>query len=140
MEETQPEVALRSSWKIEPMPTEVVRLPFEKAYSAEDAARIRRGLIPREMEDKWFMYLEEDVLYLHRSWTGLCIYRVALEPRADGGYTVREVLANRDPAQHRCASDEYEAALLDFLIDALLLGKPARRPEAKRERPVEPGS
>src|SRR6185503_16099825 len=49
MEEPQPDVALRSSWKIKPMPSEVVRLPFEKAYSAEDAARIRRGLIPREM-------------------------------------------------------------------------------------------
>jgi len=28
------------------------------------------------MEDKWFIFLEDDWLYLHRSWTGTCVYKV----------------------------------------------------------------
>jgi len=32
------------------------------------------GLVPEEIEDKWFIYWEDDTLFFHRSWTGNCIY------------------------------------------------------------------
>ena len=28
------------------------------------------------MEDKWFIFMENGILYFHRSWTGVCIYQV----------------------------------------------------------------
>ena len=27
-------------------------------------------------EDKWFIYWENDTLFFHRSWTGVCVYIV----------------------------------------------------------------
>ena len=35
--------------------------------------QIRAGHIPEMMEDKWFIYWQDDRLFFHRSWTGYCI-------------------------------------------------------------------
>ena len=39
---------------------------------------IKKGVIPKAMEDKWFIYYDtsENKLYLHRSWTGFLMYVV----------------------------------------------------------------
>jgi len=74
------------------------------------------------MEDKWFIFLEDDVLYLHRSWTGFCIYQVSF--KKDGAqYRVVEALINRDPSQGSATDDGYDVDLLNYLIDEFLLRK-----------------
>ncbi len=42
------------------------------------------GFIPHEQEEKWFSYLADNVLYQHRSWTGICIDKIYFEPCQDG--------------------------------------------------------
>ena len=66
----RPDVATRTSWKTLPLPEARVAVDFTASCTKEEFQRIRRGLIPREMEDKWFIFYEEPWLYLHRSWTG----------------------------------------------------------------------
>ena len=72
-------IARADSWKRLPAPP-ARRLPFDAVYDADQYARLRQGLIPQEMEDKWFIYLEDGQLCLHRSWTGTWIYALRLEP------------------------------------------------------------
>jgi hypothetical protein len=74
------------------------------------------------MEDKWFVYLEEDCLYFHRSWTGTCIYMVRLR-EVSGGYAVAESWVNRDPDQYKNTDLDYDTNVLTFLIERLLLGR-----------------
>jgi hypothetical protein len=93
----------------------------------EEFKKISLGLIPQEMEDKWFIYLDGNTLYLHRSWTGLCIYQVEFE-RVAGKHVVRRALVNRNPTQDQATDDVYDSALLGFLIGNLLLGKPGKFP------------
>jgi hypothetical protein len=104
------------------MPESSSRLPFERTFSQEECDRISWGFIPVEMEDKWFVFLEDDELFLHRSWTGYCIYQLRLQ-RGERGYSVVEAWVNRDPSQYGNVDDGYDAALLGALIDNLLLGK-----------------
>jgi hypothetical protein len=113
------ERATRASWKTNPMPEAKKSLHVEKNYSAEAHSGIARGLIPAAMEDKWFMFLEDDWLYLHRSWTGNLIYQVRFEPVGDE-YRIAEVWVNRDPSQYTETNDEYDATLLLRLIDWLV--------------------
>lgn len=80
------------------------------------------NIIPEVMEDKWFIYLENNWLYFHRSWTGFCIYQLSIEPVTDG-YKVVESWVNRDKEQYGNTDDTYDLALMTFLIDRLLLGK-----------------
>ncbi len=75
------------------------RLQIEKILTEEEYKYMTWGLIPMSMDDKWFIYLEDDWLYFHRSWTGLCIFEVRLEKFEDG-YSIAEAWVNCDPNQN----------------------------------------
>jgi hypothetical protein len=100
------------------MPIETIRLNYSKDITAEQFENISCGLIPEEMEDKWFAYVEGHTLFLHRSWTGTCIFRVELRPVL-GGYIVSSAEVNNDPEQHRPRHVDKEISLVNRLIEYL---------------------
>lgn len=74
------------------MPAARALLQLAREYTAQEFKSIIEGLVPQQMEDKWFIYYEEPWLYLHRSWTGFCIYIVRFE-KSIAGYAIREAWA-----------------------------------------------
>jgi hypothetical protein len=116
--------ANRDSWQTRDMPDEKQKLAFTRVFSSSEYKLLQMGFIPDEMEEKWFIYMEKDWLYFHRSWTGICIYRMHLE-RAKGGYEVIETWVNRDPEQYSDTDDQRDIARLNLLIDQFLIGKKA---------------
>jgi 8-oxo-dGTP pyrophosphatase MutT (NUDIX family) len=118
------EHATRLSWAICDMPAKKARLPFKMRFSPSELARLRRGLIPEEMEDKWFAFFEMDWLNIHRSWTGYCIFRLRFEPDGEC-YRLAEAWVNRDSKQYsnkKLATDEEN--LLSFLFHHFAIGSP----------------
>jgi hypothetical protein len=113
-------------WQTRPMPATVAALPFARSFAAEELALLRRGLVPEAMEDKWFVVWHDDALWLHRSWTGLCVYRLRFAPDAGGRVRVVEALVNRDPQQY-CPTDAHDLATLPWLLDSLLAFAAGRR-------------
>lgn len=111
-----------TSWKTLPLPEQREPLGFEAAYTTAEAESMALGLVPQQMEDKWFIYAKGDQLYFHRSWTGSCIFWLRFEGTPEG-YRVVESWVNRDPGQYGETDTAYDRAMLAFLIDALLLGK-----------------
>ena len=93
-----------------PMPELKVQLPLDKTFSPEDYQRLQRGFIPKQMESKWYIFLEGDWLYFHRSWTGYCIFQVRLEQKGKS-YQVVETWLNRDPEQQYRSGLSEETAL-----------------------------
>lgn len=126
-------IATADAWTCEPF-GEGMPLPFEARYSEGDFARLRKGLVPSAMEDKWFVYYEAPYLFFHRSWTGQPVYRIALEATGEGA-VVAEALWASEWAATENADAAYQTKLLDFLISNLLLGqaKPFPRPEGLQE-------
>ena len=113
--------ARKSDWKTDELPRDFATLDWSESFSEGEFAQLCVGLIPEQMEDKWFIYFEEPNLYFHRSWSGSCIYIVKIEQRHNG-YAISEVRANRDPEQYT-GSAETDVAILQFLIRNLLLGE-----------------
>ena len=112
--------AKRSSWKTEPF-GETVEIPYADHFSPEEFEKLKRGLIPAAMEDKWFIYHEEGQLFLHRSWTGNAVYKVSLKPCEYGGAEVRSAhIVTKDGGG---SDPDYDAALLTFLVGNLLLDR-----------------
>lgn len=111
--------ATRTSWNTQP-PGPMAAFDYGATFSAAEYDIICRGLIPVEMEDKWFVFLEAHTLYFHRSWTGHCVYQLEFQPTPTRHEVVRALVASDDDMYHR-SSDLYEAALVDFLIRGLLL-------------------
>jgi hypothetical protein len=118
--------ALRTSWKTL-SPEAVADLAFFDSYTTAEFERLKLGVIPKEMEDKWFICFEDSWLYFHRSWTGSAIFGVQFRS-SEGGASVMTSWVSRYIQDTRGAGTEYERALLRFLIDALLLGKHATFP------------
>lgn len=114
-------IARKDSWETEPMPAATAEFEYRRRFSASEYAKLSRGHIPREMEDKWFLYLEGATLRAHRSWTGFCIYEIELEA-AGRDHVVRRVRANREPEQYS-GGEEEDRRTLAYLIDELLLGR-----------------
>lgn len=104
------------------MPEQRSRLSFERSFTQDEFQQLAKGLIPEEMEDKWFVFLEDSWLYFHRSWTGACIYQIRLKANNDT-YKVAEAWVNRSFKQYKSISNTYDALLLGFLIDNFLLNK-----------------
>lgn len=76
---------------------------------------IKKGHRPQEMEDKWFMYCECEKLFIHRSWSGYCIYIVDLSENE-----VLKVTVNRNPEQYTEKNIENDISLINILINILV--------------------
>lgn len=136
-----------------PPPSQRAPLAFERRFDAAETARLHAGLVPRQMEDKWSMKVQDGWLLLRRSWTGICIYGVRLEPDApgssgeasekasdktpdkasdkgsrEGATRAAEAWVNRSPDEYTVTDDAYDLKMLAYLIDHLLLGKDAEFP------------
>ncbi|MFO7543292.1 MAG: hypothetical protein R6W97_10895 [Thiobacillus sp.] len=109
-----------SDWKTKPLPSEHVVIPLAQNFTSEEMAVIRRGVIPEQMEDKWFIYWSDGELFFHRSWTGCCVYVVKFQADNDG-YKTMEARVNRDPLQYGETNDGKDKAMISFLIDVILL-------------------
>jgi hypothetical protein len=115
-------IATRASWKTHACSEQREALSLAAVYSPSEFEQIKAGLIPEEMEDKWFIFFEAPWLYLHRSWTGFCIYGVRFDISSQGA-VITESWVSRKKDQYRGTDTVHEQRLLKFLIDALLLKK-----------------
>lgn len=69
----------REDWKIAPTPWRCEAVAVDAVFSLEKFSRIRMGLLPMRMEDKWFVFYEDPWLHLHRSWTGFHAVKARFE-------------------------------------------------------------
>ena len=111
------------------MPAARARLPFERSFDAEELEAVRRGHTPGTSGEarKWLIECRGDRVFFHRARSGFCIFELELEPLPSGA-RVEIAWTNRDPKQAGRIDDAFDARLLEFLIDRLLLGRPASYP------------
>jgi hypothetical protein len=112
----------RTDWKNSPLPEKRARLEISRAFAPVQIERIRQGLLPESQDDRWFMFYEHYRLYIHRSWTGHCIY-IAYFRAENGLWILTHADANRDPEQYTQTDDVADARALAALVSRLL-GEP----------------
>ena len=126
-ERPRAERATIDSWKTHPAPARRADLGFTATFTDTEAEALKRGLVPHEMDDWWFIYYHADWLLFHRSWTGFCIYGLRLDATPDGIQVV-ESWVSRDPEQYGGTEIEDDRKFVRHLIDELLLHRPERLP------------
>ena len=103
--------ATRDDWKTCDMPAMSIVASFRLHLTPERMDNLSWGHIPQEMEDMWFSYMDGNHLFLHRSWTGFCIYAVTF-----GDGDVHTVRINRDPEQYGSTDLQKDLEMLGALI------------------------
>ena len=96
--------ASRGDGNSQPLPEKHTTLQIDRRFSKQDMEHIQRGFAPKSMDDRWFIFYEGNTLYLHRSWTGHCIFEADFE-KNDEEYIITQLRANRDEEQYRSVSD-----------------------------------
>ena len=124
-----------TSWKREPFISGEL-LSIEIDVNENEFTAIENGLIPQQMEDKWFIYYEMPYLHFHRSWTGQPVYRVSFEKK-NNIYSINEALLSTEIAKN--GEVEYQGELLVFLISNLLLNRGLPFPKPKKVKEQAPG-
>ena len=115
-------IAIRDDWEnLSPLPAERQRLVVNRVYTPEEMAIIYRGFIPSSMDDRWFIYYEERSLFLHRSWSGFCIFRIDFEPTLVG-WSVASAWVNRrqDQLLFDVPDEEAEVRGIEILMSDLV--------------------
>ena len=110
----------RSDWKILPLPERFATILLNQTYFAEESDLIMAGFLPLEMEDKWFLFFENDILFCHRSWTGFCIYQVHFE-RDSKSLRATQAEVNRDTEQYSNTDDAEDVEHIYSVIQGFLL-------------------
>ena len=71
-------IATRNDWKRFPVSDVSISFDIDLQLSDDQYNKLKRGNIPLNMDDKWFIYYEKGKLHFYRSVTGLCIFSVEL--------------------------------------------------------------
>jgi hypothetical protein len=119
MADARPVATRESFFQTQPLPVSRVSLPFDVTYSADEFDTLRVGFIPQAMEDHWFIFYEEPWLYLHRSYSGFCIYGLGFE-RIGESHPVAESWASRAMQEYRSVSVEHDLTRLRNVLHGLL--------------------
>lgn len=117
------------------MPPQNKRLLIDGSYSSEEFKTIKNGFVPQKPEDKWVIFFHQNNLLFFRSRTGTCVYQLIFKSEASK-VLAHTVIVNREPSQYRSDDDEYDVAMVSYLIDTLLLGRfaPLPKPKGLREQ------
>jgi hypothetical protein len=68
-----------TNFKRLPPPQKREKLDIAAMFSDAEGGRMRQGFIPRDMDDRWYVYFQDGWLNFHRSWTGAHIYALKLD-------------------------------------------------------------
>lgn len=102
---------MAETWKAKLQPLEGSRWPLRCGFviPADDLERLQAGLWPRDMDDRWAVWLDGETLRCWRSWTATCIYEARLDLNPDGSATAVMLDVLDDPKTYvRATSEEAE--------------------------------
>lgn len=97
------------------------RIPVNMRLRPDHYEKLMTGLKPEMMEDKWLIYVENDIIHCHRSWTGYETYRAQMRKDDDGCYVITEILAERNAAKYTNTNDDKDIMSFSRVIAWLVL-------------------
>ena len=109
---------------VSPIREPVAIPPPEMILSREEMQEIAKGYRPMDMNDKWVAFMENDRLFLHRSWTGIGIYEVRFAAKGFSwtnatGFMPTSARVESDP--RRYSPDKFDPFReRDFLRDLIV--------------------
>lgn len=87
--------------------------------SASEFEVFEKGIYAGSMDEKWNVFVLDNIIYFARSWTNNCIYKVLTLPKAEF-VTLSEFHVNRDEKEYKSKDLEYDTVLLKKLLQMFL--------------------
>ena len=95
-----------------------------RVWTSAQWERVKVGYRAQGMDEKWNVFVEGPVAFVHRSWTGHGIFEASFAP-AGGGWRIHAAVVESDPGRARHVSGQFSCVLLELVLSAIVLGEPA---------------
>ena len=112
------ETATKQTWENIPIDNPK-RIDIDLVFTHQQFSKLTRGLIPQQMEDKWFIFYENEWLYFHRSWTGNGMYKAKLN-KVNDDYSIKEFWVERNQEKYKNEDDNTDIETFSSLVRRLL--------------------
>lgn len=110
-------IASKNKMNTSPM-TNPKKLDVSIFLNNEQLQKLKLGLIPNEMEDKWFAYFNCEYIHFHRSWTGYEIFKAKVNT-TDKGCQINEFWVEQNLDKYNEQIDEINISNFKSHIDYL---------------------
>ena len=97
-----------------------LKYEYEFGFTKDHINTIKKGFIPETIEDKWYIYSENDWIFFHRTDTGKRIYEVEIKS-INNRYIIDEFYVERKYKNYDNTDDRFYIHILHVLIDWGLL-------------------
>jgi hypothetical protein len=87
--------------------------------SREEFSIFDNGVFSNSMDDKWNIFVLDDVMYCSRSWTDACIYKVRIH-RHDEHVRLEKVMVTRKKSEYNSDDIEHDKILFLKLLQIYL--------------------
>jgi hypothetical protein len=94
-----------------------------RVWADEEWERIKLGYRARSMDEKWNVFVDGNVAFLHRSWTGHAVFEATFS-RVDRGWRISAAVAESHPKRAAKVSPQLNRVLLELVLSAIVLGEP----------------
>jgi hypothetical protein len=113
-------IAERNNWNTKPMILPY-RIKLFIKFNHKEVDKIKIGYIPEDMDDKWFIFVENNWIYFHRSWTGNLIYKCQIHQIKNNNYEIQDFMVERDLERYGNLDDKLDKKLLKHLFNSYLI-------------------
>jgi len=96
-----------------------------RVWSDGEWDRIKLGYAAQSMDEKWDVFVEDQTMFVHRSWTGNGIFEASFSPVARGGWRISAAVVESDPTRYR-RSEQFDRVMLELVLSSVILGELAQ--------------
>lgn len=118
-----PYVPSAQQWQIFTSMTTPRTINVNWQFTADDYHKLQAGFEAKTQDDKWYVFMQNDVLYFHRSWTGAELFRLRLQPYG-AAYGVTEFMVEQNPERYNTTDQLEITSLLLQVIQTLFDVRP----------------
>lgn len=83
------------------MPGDRIEVDLDRQFTKDEFEKIKLGFRSNDMDQRWNILYEDNLLYMHRSWTGACIFIGTIENKQDGTGHLPHLTINGDRTQYQ---------------------------------------
>jgi hypothetical protein len=96
---------------------ELMEIKFDKSYDNEETSKLKKGICPMGMDDKWEIVYSNDELSFYRSWTGLGVFKIIFSEQT-GNLEVEKAFVLKKMFLEQ--GENYCASLLNWTIEVVI--------------------
>jgi len=103
------------------MPGDRIEVDLDKQFTKDEFEKIKLGFRSHDMDQRWNILYEDNLLYIHRSWTGHCIFIGTVKGNQDCTGHLSHLTINGDGTQYQRVDTNEDVNTMLMIVGSHLI-------------------